>query len=79
MRRKAVEVLNVVPSHLKKSKISELEIQCNEDINYVDPNICCMYFVQYEDDILQGACTKWILWACGRWLHEDYIDVMDDN
>ena len=75
MRRKAIEILNVVPSHLKKSKISELEIQPNEDINYVDPKICCMYFVQYEDDILQGACTKWILWACGRWLREDYIDV----
>ena len=52
MRRKAIEILNVVPSHLKKSKISELEIQPNEDINYVDPKICCMYFVQYEDDIL---------------------------
>lgn len=63
MRRKAVEVLKVVPFHSKKSRKSELEIQHNEDINYVDPNICCMHFVHYEDDILQGACTKWISWA----------------
>ena len=52
----------------KKSRISELRTQPGEDI---DPNVCCMCFVRYEDVILQGSGVDWISCACGRWLHED--------
>jgi len=47
----------------------------------IDPNKCCMYFVSYEDDVLEGAGTEWIFCKCGRWLHEDCVEdvAMDSN
>jgi len=47
----------------------------------IDPNKCCMCFVSYEDDVLEGARTDWIFCKCGRWLHEDCVEdvVVDSN
>ena len=40
----------------------------NEEI---DPNICCMCFVTFEEDTLEGTGAEWLPCHCGRWLHED--------
>ena len=46
----------------------------------IDPNKCCMCFVTYEDDVLDGAGAEWISCKCGRWLHEDCVeDVVKDS
>ena len=46
----------------------------------IDSNVCCMCFVHYEDDVLEGSGMDWIACKCGRWLHEDCIeDVVKDN
>lgn len=46
----------------------------------IDPNKCCMCFVSYEDDVLEGAGAVWISCKCGRWLHEDCVeDVVTDS
>lgn len=37
----------------------------------IDSNVCCMCFVNYEDDVLDGCGADWIECACGRWLHVD--------
>jgi len=46
----------------------------------INPNVCCMCFVHYEDDVLEGSGMDWIFCKCGRWLHEDCVeDVVKDN
>ena len=46
----------------------------------INANVCCMCFVNYEDDVLEGSGADWIYCRCGRWLHEDYVeDVVKDN
>ena len=46
----------------------------------IDPNKCCMCFVSYEDDILEGTGADWIFCKCGRWLHEDCVeDIVKDS
>ena len=46
----------------------------------IDPNKCCMCFVTYEDDVLDGAGAEWIFCKCGRWLHESCVeDVVKDS
>ena len=45
----------------------------------IDPNKCCMCFVNYEDDILEGAGADWIFCKCSRWLHEDYVEDIKDS
>ena len=56
---------------------SNLERSSNESI---DANVCCMCFVHYDDDVLEGSGADWIFCKCGRWLHEDCIeDVVKDN
>ena len=78
MKRKSVEAPNLAASRSKKSRVSDLALQPNADI---DPNTCCTCFVRYEDDIIRGAGTEWISCACGRWLHEDCAEdcVADDQ
>ena len=70
VKRKTVKAPNATASRSKKSRVSELKIQPNEDI---DPNTCCTCFVWCEDDLLWGVC--------GRWLHEDGAEdcVADDQ
>ena len=52
--------------------------ECSSEV--IDPNKCCMCFVSYDDDILDGAGAEWIFCKCGRWLHEDSVeDVVEDN
>ena len=52
--------------------------ECSSEV--IDLNKCCMYFVSYEDDILDGAGAEWIFCKCGRWLHEDCVeDVVEEN
>ena len=78
VKRKSVEAPNLAASRSKKSRVSDLALQPNADI---DPNTCCTCFVRYEDDIIRGAGTEWISCACGRWLHEDCAEdcVADDQ
>ena len=46
----------------------------------INANVCCMCFVNYEDDVLEGSGADWIYCRCGRWLHEDCVeDVVKDN
>ena len=33
-----------------------------------DPNKCCICFVSYEDDVLEGAGIDWIFCKCGTGL-----------
>ena len=49
--------------------------------NSIDPNVCCMCFGTYEDDILEGVGAEWISCACGRWLHKDCGEdcIADEN
>ena len=57
VKRKSVKVPNLAVSRSKKSRVSDLALQPNADI---DPNTCCTCFVRYEDDIIWGAGTEWI-------------------
>jgi len=41
------------------------------DNEEIDPNTCCMCFVLFEEDVLDGGEAKWIPCLCGRWLHKD--------
>ena len=61
---------------LKRSRSTEPST--SEEIN---PNVCCMCFSTYEDDILEGAGMDWISCACGRWLHKDCAEdrELDDQ
>ena len=36
-----------------------------------DPNVCCMRFGNFEDDVLDGCGVDWLGCTCGRWLHCD--------
>ena len=52
----------------------------SEPSEMIDPNKCCMCFVTYEDDVLDGAGAEWISCKCGRWLHEDCVeDIVKDS
>ena len=52
--------------------------KCSSEV--IDLNKCCMYFVSYEDNILDGARAEWTFCKCGRWLHEDCVeDVVEEN
>ena len=56
---------------------SNLERSSNDSI---DVNVCCMCFVHYDDDVLEGSGADWIFCKCGRWLHEDCMeDFVKDN
>ena len=37
----------------------------------IDPNKCCMCYVSYKDDILEGAGVDWI--KCGTGLFRRYV------
>jgi len=53
----------------------------NEDDKSIDPDTCCMCFVRYEDDVLEGFGAEWINCRCDRWMHEDRVEetVMDSD
>jgi len=53
----------------------------DKDDEVIDPNTCCMCFVNYEDDVLEGAGAQWIYCKCGRWVHEDCVEetVLDSH
>ena len=40
----------------------------NEEI---DPNVCCMCFITFEEDTCEGTGVKWLPCHCGRWLNKD--------
>ena len=37
----------------------------------IDPNVCCMCFGSYEDDVMDGYGAERIDCVYGRWLHVD--------
>ena len=41
------------------------------DNEEIDPNTCCMCFVSFEENVLDGCGAGWIPCLCGRWLHKD--------
>ena len=50
------------------------------DEEEIDPNVCCMCFVTFEEDTLKQTGAEWLPCACGRWLHEDCAeDVIVDS
>ena len=64
---------------LTEPRASRNELSSRDEV--IDPNVCCMCFVTYEDDVLEGARASWISCACGRWLHEDCAEdqIIDDD
>ncbi len=55
------------PSTDLENVMKKSRSKCDE----INPDVCCMCFSTYEDDLLDGAGLDWISCACGRWLHED--------
>ena len=49
------------------------------DNKEVNPRLCCMYFVSFAEDVLDGSGAEWIPCPCGRWLHENCAEVRDKN
>jgi len=46
----------------------------------IDVNVCCMCFVHYDEDVIEGCGADWIYCKCGRWLHEDCVEeVVKDS
>ena len=43
-------------------------------VESIDPNICCMCFGSFEDDVCNGDGAGWVSCNCGRWLHEDCVE-----
>ena len=43
-------------------------------IETIDPNICCMCFGSFEDDVHDGDGARWVSCNCSRWLHEDCVE-----
>jgi hypothetical protein len=61
---------SVAPS----SKKSYRPLQDND--SEVDENVCCVCFMSYLEDIVDGDGCEWIKCACGRWLHEDCTEIV---
>ena len=55
------------------SKKSYRPLQDND--SEIDENVCCVCFVSYLEDVVDGDGHEWIKCACGRWLHEDCTDA----
>ena len=50
------------------------------DEEEIDPNVCCMCFVTFEEDTRKQTRAEWLPCACGRWLHEDCAeDIVVDS
>ena len=39
-----------------------------------EPNVCCMCFGNFEDDVLDGCGADWLECPCGRWLHCECVE-----
>ena len=50
---------------------TQVDNRLANDNEEIDPNTCCMCFVSFEEDVLDGGGAEWIPCLCGRWLHED--------
>ena len=62
------------------SKSDGSHTQSVENGDGIDANVCCMYFVHYNEDVIEGSGADWIYCKCGRWLHEDCVeDVVKDS
>ena len=71
------DISDIAAEELLTEITQQKNVMDNEDI---DPNICCMCFQSWHDDVLEGGGAEWIFFKCGRWLHEDCIeDVVSDN
>ena len=64
---------------LTEPRASRSELSSRNQI--IDSKVCCMSFITYEDDVLEGARDSWISHACGRWLHKDCAEnqIIDDD
>ena len=50
------------------------------DEEEIDPNVCCMCFVTFEEDTREQTGAEWLPCACGSWLHEDCAeDIVVDS
>ena len=55
-------------------------ITSETDEEEIDPNVCCLCFVIFEEDTREQTGAKWLSCACGRWLHEDCAeDIVVDS
>ena len=74
----------IEPSNAPRSEVTEpSDVPCsservvslhNKDTETINPNICCMCFGSFEDDVHDGAGAGWVSCNCGRWLHEDCVE-----
>jgi len=66
---------------LLKSHIeSTLKVGKTNDGETIDPNICCMCFESWDDDVFDGDGADRISCKCGRWPHEGCAqDVVEDK
>ena len=66
--------------HLEPSSEIITSSSSDQNDNSVNVDICCMCFVHYKDDVLEGLGADWIFCKCGRWLYEGCVeDVIKDN
>ena len=55
-------------------------ITSETDEEEINPNVCCMCFVTFEEDTCEQTGAEWLPCACGRWLHEDCAeDIVVDS
>ena len=60
----------------KSTRLSGLpRVTVEED--EIDPNVCCMCFVTFEEDTIRQTGAEWVPCACGRWLHEDCAEDIE--
>jgi len=36
-------------------------------------------FSSWQDDVIEGGGAEWVFRLCGQWLHEDCVDVVQDQ
>ena len=63
------------PSFETLNPIKRSASKCHE----INPNICCMCFSTYEEDMIDEVGTDWISCAYGWWLHEDCAEDRELN
>ena len=59
----------------KSTRLSGLpRVTVEED--EIDPNVCCMRFVTFEEDTIRQTGAEWLPCAGGRWFHKDCAEDM---
>jgi len=62
---------------LLTSRAKKVELRRILMTKYVDCNRCCTCFGLFSNDV--GTEREWQKCRCGRWIHEECVDVDDKN